>query len=146
MPILNALAAAFLAGEPSVDQIVERCTVTLGRNWRWVGSLAQRYVEAMGAGVYPRHRDVVEFLRGDKGFRRAVAKYRDELVVARRLVPPPKMRPLGWHVPIIETPGDLADWLALYPGELDWFADLKALGYKNSRPQLRHYYYRVLNK
>jgi RNA-directed DNA polymerase len=146
MPILNALAAAFLAGEPSVDQIVERCAFTLGRNWRWVGSLAQRYVEAMGAGVRPRHREAVEFLRGDKGFRRASSKYRDELVVARRLAPPPKMRAVGWAVPVIESPGDLADWLALTPGELDWFADLKALGYKRSQPKLRHYHYRVLDK
>ncbi len=136
MPILNALAATFLAGEPSVDQIAERCAVTLGRNWRWVGSLAQRYVDAIGDGAYPRHRDVVEFLRGDKGCRRALAKYRDELVVVRRLVPPPRMRAAGWNVPAIETPGDLADWLALTPGELDWFADLKALGYKRAQPKL----------
>jgi hypothetical protein len=29
--LLNALATAFLAGEPAVERIVEHCGVTLGR-------------------------------------------------------------------------------------------------------------------
>ena len=52
----------------------------------------------------------------------------------------------NWGVPAIVTPGDLADWLALTPAELDWFADLKAFGYKKRNSKLRHYRYRVLDK
>ena len=51
-----------------------------------------------------------------------------------------------WAVPAIESAGALADWLAINPGELDWFADLKGLGYKNDRSRLMHYHYRVLAK
>ena len=47
---------------------------------------------------------------------------------------PPKMQPVAaaaeWDVPIIETVGDLADWLSLTPDQLLWFADLKGLTYK----------------
>jgi len=52
----------------------------------------------------------------------------------------------SWNLPVIETAGALAEWLQLYPPELEWFADLKGLGYKTKRPRLRHYHYRVLTK
>jgi hypothetical protein len=51
-----------------------------------------------------------------------------------------------WGVPAIETTGDLAKWLGLSPGELRWFADLKALSYKQRGECLRHYHYRTLSK
>ena len=148
-PLLNALATAFVGGEPAVERIVDRCALTLGRRWRWLRPLARRYVDAMG-GARPRHREAVQFLRDDVGFRRVRLKYSDELRVARRLLAPAQMHPVGaaaaWKLPPIESTGELADWLALTPGELDWFADLKALGYKRRAPRLRHYRYRVLSK
>jgi hypothetical protein len=52
-----------------------------------------------------------------------------------------------WEIPVIESPRALADWLFLSTAGLDWFADLKGLGYsQNDRPLLRHYHYRVLVK
>jgi hypothetical protein len=41
---------------------------------------------------------------------------------------------------------ELADWLGLTIGELDWFSDLRSFEYKQSPGRLRHYYYRVLGK
>ena len=52
----------------------------------------------------------------------------------------------GWALPVIETLGDLADWLCLSIGELEWFADLKGLGYKLRNQKLHHYHYRILTK
>jgi hypothetical protein len=41
----------------------------------------------------------------------------------------------------------LADWLGLYPGELEWFADLRGLEYSQRTSQvLRNYRYRALTK
>lgn len=51
-----------------------------------------------------------------------------------------------WESPAIESVGELGDWLELKPGELEWFADLKALGYRKTSEPLRHYSYRVLMK
>jgi hypothetical protein len=148
--LLGALAQALLAGEPTVDLLVYRCSRTLGKSWRWVHPLAQRYLRKFGTGTRPRHRDVVQFLRDDAGLQRARSKYSDELLVRVLLISPPRMQPLAaagtWDLPAIDSPGDLAKWLGLDPGELRWFADLKALGYKNSREQLRHYHYRILAK
>jgi hypothetical protein len=148
--LVSVLARAFLAGEGTVEQIVARCSSTLGRPWRWLRPLAQRYVEAIDGRVRPRRRDVVQFLLGDAGFRRARSKYSGELSVEQWLVEPQEMQPAAaaesWDVPVIESAGALADWLRLEQGELEWFADLKGLGYKKPRPQLRHYHYRVLAK
>ena len=50
-------------------------------------------------------------------------------------------------LPSIATIGDLADWLRLLPGDLDWFADLKGLcAGTRIRPALAHYTYKVLTK
>jgi hypothetical protein len=101
-------------------------------------------------GVRPRHRDVVKFLSQDAGFLRALNKYADKIRIEHWLRPPRPMQPVSaagaWPVPAIETIGDLADWLAVTPNQLDWFADLKALGCKDPQPRLRHYSYRILRK
>src|SRR5579864_4717211 len=76
--LLVALADSLLAGEPTAKLLFERCSRTLGRRWRWLGPLTQRYVKRFG-GTRPRRRDVIQFLRDDAGFQRARSKYLDEL-------------------------------------------------------------------
>lgn len=51
-----------------------------------------------------------------------------------------------WDIPSITTTGELAEWLRLNIGELEWFADLKELGYKRDAARLRHYLYHVSSK
>jgi RNA-directed DNA polymerase len=148
--VVSVLARSFLAGEPAVEQIVARAARTLGRNWRWLRPLAQRYVEATAGETRPRHRDVVQFLIHDPGFRQASSKYSKELSVEQWLTEPQQMQPVAaaetWDVPVIDSARALADWLLLDHGELEWFADLKGLGYRKNRLQLRHYHYKVLRK
>jgi hypothetical protein len=140
--LLAALARSFLAGEASVEQIVARCSRTLGRPWRWLGPLAERYLKAVSGQTRPRRRDVVRFLRNDPGFQRAWAKYSRKLSVEQWLTEPQRMHPVeaarAWDIPAIESAGALADWLLIDPAELDWFADLKGLCYNNARPRLGH--------
>jgi RNA-directed DNA polymerase len=149
--LLTVLARAFLAGAPVVEQVIDRAKRTLGRSWRWLRPVARRFVRAYDGRTRPRRRDVVQFLRQDPAFSYASRKYRHELLVQRWLTKPQQMQPVAaaqsWDVPVIESAGALADWLLLTPGELEWFADLKGLGYgRKDRPQLRHYHYRVLTK
>ncbi|HKV81294.1 MAG TPA: reverse transcriptase family protein [Candidatus Sulfotelmatobacter sp.] len=148
--LIETLARALLAGEPTPNLLLDRCCRTLGRRWRWLRPLTERYREKFGTEAWPRYREVVRFLRQDVGLRRACWKHRDELAVAEWLLPPQQMFAGSggrvWRVPAIESVGDLAKWLGLDPGELRWFADLKALGYKQPEPRLQHYHYRVLAK
>jgi hypothetical protein len=141
--VLKALVQAMLVGDPAEDAVVSRCTVLLGKRWRWLRGLARRF-EQFAEGTRPRHRDTIRFLREDTGLRRAWTLYGPELQVSQKFTAPQMLG--SWNVPAIVTPGDLADWLALTPGELDWFADLKALGYKKTNSKLRHYFYRVIDK
>ena len=118
--LLNALATAVLAGEPTVEGVVERVgRKTLGRNWKWIRPLARRYVKAHAGQSRPRRRAVARFLAQDKGFARAWAKYFNRIRVANWLTEPQKMQPVaaaaGWSVPAIESVGALADWLRLDP-------------------------------
>jgi RNA-directed DNA polymerase len=148
--LLSALAESLLSGEPTVELLVDRCSRTLGRPWRWLRPLAVRYLDRFAEGIRPRHRDVVQFLKNDSGFQRARAKYFQELSVDQWLNDPPHMQPVAaatsWDIPAIESVGDLANWLGLDTGELRWFADLKGLGYQKTAFQLRHYHYRILTK
>lgn len=148
--LIDGLARALLAGEPTADHLHERCCRMLGRRWRWIRSLTQRYLKAFDHGMRPRHREVVEFLRRDVGVRRALSKYADEIVVTQLWARAQPMLPVraaeAWEIPAIETTGDLAKWLGLDPGELRWFADLRGSGYKKSARRLEHYHYRVLAK
>ena len=147
---LSSLALSLLSGEPTIELLVSRCSRTLGKPWRWLRPLAQRYLNNFGSGARPRLRDVVEFLRSDGGFQRVCSKYSNELFVRELLTAPQQMLPVAaaesWDIPAIESPGDLAKWLGLEAGELRWFADLKGLAYKRASQQLRHYHYRVLAK
>jgi len=146
---LDALAHALLAGPPSADLLIERCSRTLGRRWRWIRPLTERYRKKF-RGTRPRHREVTQFLRADAGLLRAWLKHSEELSVQELLIGPQTMRPAPaaetWDVPAIESSGDLAKWLGLDPGEMWWFADLRGLGYKPGTQPLRHYHYRVLAK
>jgi len=148
--VISVLARCLLAGEPIVEDVYARAVGTLGRPWRWLRPLAARYVAAFGGKTRPRHRDVVQFLRNDAGLQRAWAKYRYELSVAQWLGEPQRMQPVraaqGWDLPIIESVGDLAEWLSLSTDDLEWFADLKGLGNKLRNPKLQHYHYSIRPK
>jgi RNA-directed DNA polymerase len=149
--LLRALARSFLAGELTVEEIVARASRTLGRPWRWLRPVAQRFIDTYSGRTRPRRRDAVQFLLEDRGVGRALAKYRHELSVDQWLNDAQQMQPAGaagaWIVPAIESAGALAHWLNVDPAQLDWFADLKGLaaGGKNSA-RLGHYHYRVLYK
>lgn len=147
--LTSALAKSFLAGEPTIDGLVARTGRTLGRRWKWLTPLAGRYLKTFSNGLRPRHRDVVGFLLEDAGFQRALNKHAGGVIVEQWLTEQPRMRPVGpartWTIPPLETVGALADWLAVTPGELEWFADLKDLNRKKQQP-LGHYHYRVLQK
>lgn len=165
--LLSALAAAFLAGDADADEIVERGGRVLGRRWRWLRPVAQRYVEKFSAKVRPRRSEVIQFIARDKGFQRAwgarAAELRfvpwmtpeqqlrtPELRIAQWLSGTQQMRPVAaaaeWKIPRIESVRELAERLRLSESELEWFADLKTFAAGSAEPRLRHYWHRVLRK
>ena len=149
----SALARSILAGEPTLDAITDRLRRTLGRNWRWTRTLAQRYLRHVGSDVAPRHKAVVEFLQRDDGLLDAKYRYRHEIRIAewtneaRSMLPAAAAR--SWDIPEIGTVAALADWFGVTVGEVEWHADLKRLTSRaraGTGDRLNHYHYRVLGK
>jgi hypothetical protein len=138
--LFRALAQSLLAGEPTVELLVDRCSRRLGKHWRRLRPLALRYLKQFGTPTRPRHRDVQRFLSNDTGVRRALLKYSHGLYVSELLTEPQQMQPTSaaaaWDIAAIQSPGDLAKWLGLDPEELRWFADLRRLGYKENSPEI----------
>jgi hypothetical protein len=148
--LINALATAFLHGEAEADLLTERIQRVVPGNWRWVRPLVERYLERM-SGRRPRHRDVVAFLRQDRGLLRAYGIHRHRLIVTEPLPPLPQMRPVAaaaaWNLPEITTESAVARWLSLDGNELAWFADLGGFAARLHAPsKARHYSYRILSK
>jgi hypothetical protein len=140
--LARILARSVLAAGPSQNDIVERAAATLCRAWRWLRPMARRYMSAQTRNVRWRERDVVRFLLDDPGFQR----HAPGLKITAWLHEPPQMQPIAaaanWELPEILTARDLARWLGVHPGELDWFANLKGLG----SGRLEHYHYRTIDK
>ena len=125
----QAIARAFLAGEPTVEQLIERATRVVGKPARWITRAARRFVKDFPPHkTRPRQREVVEFLRRFRSLRK--------ISVEEWLTESQRMRPAsaaaGWPVPAIETAGALAGWLQLDLRDLEWFADLRGLNRKAS--------------
>jgi retron-type reverse transcriptase len=146
----RALATSLLAGELDIEQATTRLAHTLGHEWRWLRPLANRYVKAFAGRPRPHRREVEQFIRQDRGFRKARAKHYKELFIAHWLAEPQVMQPAPsaarWNIPPITSVADLADWLGLDVGDLLWLADLRGITSKTDRPRLQHYHYRVLAK
>ncbi|HSG69580.1 MAG TPA: reverse transcriptase family protein [Planctomycetaceae bacterium] len=146
--IARALAEVFAAGSFDADDLVERGTRLFTRHSEWLKPLAQRVADAYSTGTRPRRITIEKFLLADRGFARACQKhdlrFSDEVVGSFTMSPVDSAR--AWDVHPINSSGELASWLGLTIGELDWFADRKRLGYKQHRPKLSHYRYRTLMK
>lgn len=147
--IAGALASAFVAGSLDAEELVERGSRVLGQRWAWLRPLAQRVARAYSGKVRPRKAALEKFILHDGGFSRAYFEY--DLHLTYDPGNRPTMCPLdaanAWGVRYpISTARELADWLGVSVGELDWFADRRGLEYKRYAPKLSHYRYRTLTK
>lgn len=150
--VLRALARVVLAGEWTAGAIVARLqtAVRAERRPRWFGTLAGRIVRAFPERP-PRSDALLALLRGDARLRAALAAHRDLFSqypdVDALSLPSAGMTPArDWPVPALATPGDLAAWLRITPGQLDWFADVQGRERKTTETALRHYRYRWIGK
>lgn len=148
--LLRALARTLAAGAVDASEFVERAKPVLGKPWPSLQATARRYVERFGERTRPRKREIIEFLLKDASFRRALNRHTASGTSATLLAESQQMWPSpaaqSWAVPPIETANALAQWLRLSLGELEWFADLKAIASAKSDSRLSHYRYRVLAK
>jgi retron-type reverse transcriptase len=148
-PLVVALAECFSAGHPAVDAMVARASRTLGKDWRWLRPLAERYLARFDVNAHPRRAEAVRFLLQDESFAQARRRHARELKVEHWVAAAPSMQPVGtasqWEIPALTTAGDLARWLQIEFAELQWFADLRGLAIK-ADSRLGHYHYQATFK
>jgi RNA-directed DNA polymerase len=147
--VAEALADSLLAGEASAEGFASRAAWTLGRKPRWLAGFSRRVFRHFGSGLGSSQRSrLVEFIEGDSGYRDAWTRTRKPRVFHYPLEPA-RMAPrpgalAACNLPALATPGDLAAWLGLSIGELDWFADVR--GMIEDHGPLCHYTYRWVAK
>jgi RNA-directed DNA polymerase len=147
--VAEALADALLAGEASADGFVARAAWTLGRKPRWLAGFSRRVFRHFGSGLASLQRSrLVEFVQDDSGYRDAWTRTRKPRIFHYPLEPA-RMAPrpgalAACNLPALATPGDLAKWLGVSVGELDWFADVR--GMIEDHGPLCHYTYRWVAK
>jgi hypothetical protein len=142
--VAQSLADAMLSGACEVDAFIERAAWVLGRRHRWIAPLCRRVFRAFGSSLERRDRaKLAEWIRRDAGYREAWLAARPPRI-AHYVLDPPRMSPrrgalAACALPDLPTPGDLAAWLGLTVGELDWFADVR--GMNTPEGPLCHYRY-----
>jgi RNA-directed DNA polymerase len=112
--------------------------------------MARRINKEFAGKTRPRRQEVIAFLVRDEGYAAARQRYGPQLRVAQWLSEPQQMQPVrvakAWDVAKISSPRELAEWLGITLGELEWFADLKKLNQRSNAMQLQHYVYRMVGK
>lgn len=134
----------------------QRIVFCLGRPWPWIPGLAQHLQHGQERWLQPPHPAALAALIGTYGpFRAAFAEGEAANRPASRVwLPfPPEMAAAPsalahLRLPALATPGELAHWLCLTPGELAWFADQGDwLGEeRRAASRLIHYRYQWLPK
>jgi retron-type reverse transcriptase len=138
------LAEVLVAGPWRVEDMADRASRAVGRRRPWLKPLIRRLLAEFGDGPRPTRDLVAALLATDPGLGRANA--RRPVTLSPWAVPEPVMWPAPgppetWPVPALTTPGDLARFLGLSVGELEWFADVQGRGCRGGRDALRHYEY-----
>jgi len=103
LAVISTLARSFLAGDMVADAVEARRPRTLGRPWRWLRPLEERYVEKFSQGTRPMHHEVVRFFLEDADFLRVQKKYRREIQISEWIAEPQRMPPVDaereWGLP-----------------------------------------------
>lgn len=132
----HVLAAAFLAGEWELGAMTARARRAVGRRV-WLRTVALEVLKAYHRPPLDRPRELsayVEIVLDELSPRMPPRVLREPLFHPETVRAP-------WPVPRIDTVGDLAEFLALSIGELEWFADVRGLERKVTDERLRHYRY-----
>jgi hypothetical protein len=136
--IARALAVAYLAGSWDVRTMLDRAVDTLdGAEPLWLAPVGAQVVRA-----FPRPPRAPDELAQaiHAALLRSKADSDEPPRIRHRYWLDPAMGRMRWPVPEIPSPGDLAAFLALEPGELLWLADPHRLE-RTASPTLRNYRY-----
>ncbi len=138
--VAGALAAAFLAGEWTEDELVRRAREAVAPPPRWLRPVAAAVMAAYPRPPVDRPRELAAYVRLTIAGLRGPWMPRPPRV-RRFFVSQERMGRRRWPVAELETTADLAALLELDAGRLDWLADARGLERSVESEQLRNYRY-----
>jgi RNA-directed DNA polymerase len=141
----RTLAHSLLTGPWCIQALAERAALALYGGPPDPATLAARLIRCLGDHHAPHPRTLRHALLEDPPLAAVWRAQAGRAIALRRLLGSPVMepQPAGLEVPVpaIPTSGDLARWLGLTLGELDWLADPWGRQQRVREEALRHYRY-----
>src|SRR5262249_14575596 len=133
-PVVN-LAAAFLAGRWTARSLLARGKQAWPETGQWMRGVVRRLVQTFA--VPPPTDELLRVLL-QISWRQA---YRGlgRCYFGRTAMTPAGAPAAAWPLPELTTAGQLAAWLDVAPGQLDWLADVRGWTGKQASTKLRHY-------
>jgi len=127
---IRQLTAAFLNGPWSAAALRSRGQQMIGEAPPWLDHLATAVIEHFGAYASPSPQLLATFLASHPACRQAWSDREKRPTIHRMPLTSPVSAPVPGFIdsrlPQLATGRDLADWLGITDGELDWFADCSA--------------------
>jgi RNA-directed DNA polymerase len=143
--LANQIASAFLSGPWTEEGLIARGALLYPSAPKKIARFARRVLARFGLEPpLPCLRDLAEFIEGLAEL--PVVGYRSVLKLPRPVMWRGTGPAVTWHVPDIITPGELAEWLGVSIGRMEWFADCRGLETKVADERLRQYRYRWVAK
>jgi RNA-directed DNA polymerase len=139
--LAGALAAAFLAGEWTEDELVRRAGQAIVPAPRWIRRVAAAVLAAYHRPPVDRPRELARYVRLAIGRLDAEPPMASRPRVRRWFLSREHMGRRRWPVAELETTADLGDLLRHDPGRLDWLADARGLERSVDSERLRNYRY-----
>jgi len=140
----RALAGAFLAGPWNEHAMVRRAGATLQPRPRWLRDIARSVVEAYARPPADRPRELARFVAARIEALSSRDPYPQPPHVRHWIIPEPAMGKLRWPVPRLASLADLAAFVELSHGQLEWLADAWSLERTVADERLRNYRYHWL--
>ncbi|MFC5930199.1 RNA-directed DNA polymerase [Cryobacterium melibiosiphilum] len=141
------LAAALLGAKTwSKTEMIDAGAHVLGARRRWLGPLATEILSSYPRAPTDSPRELAAHIIDCAAFSNAIeaatSRGVPNIIAHYPLTPPltpPQARAVTSALPRLDTLGDLAAFLTLTPGELDWFADTGQWN-RTARPGALHHY------
>jgi hypothetical protein len=130
--------------------MVERAACVIGAQPAWLAGCCRRLWALVphhdGAGPDVLVQRLADLVLADRGFTKAK---RVGIVLPALDAPAARSRPpalASLALPELDTPGALAAWLEISPGQLEWFAGMRGGDRNRCAGPLRHYRFRIIDK
>ena len=136
------LARSFLTGEPTVGRIVPAPRGRWGETGAGCGRCARRYVASLEGRDSPRAREVIQFFCKTLAFKQAARSTSTNYRSRNGSPDPQQMQPVAaaaaWDLPVIESAGDLADWLRMPARRTGLVRRPQRTAHRKTPQRLRH--------